>query len=352
MTSYNQEHFSNQENVECEDLGRHRSSTMPLSIKEDSPVVKRRTIFDPMYRIFSPEENTNDYLEDYLENLGEYHVKRDTRHFQLQTPLQFGSQLEKESPKPEGLNETKSKEPPKRNQERKKSHEDRAIKSRRPTSDNVNARDIKISQKDDITVAPSNVPNKRSLELQELKIYHSRKSDNQDAPSSAPIRLSQNTTPGNSLVSKPKETQKSLNAIKTLSSKKIHVDSPKKIQKGFGTDCQNLNENPNEKSRHLQIVNANNTGKPLKDMNSTPQKTSKVLNRGVSTEEKSPKQSSKALKLPKTNEINNVNVSPESSMKRASVAPKSVSPKPLRKEPPKSKKKETSTMHSFFEAFM
>ena len=98
MASYcDQKYLLKQNHIDLDDqLVRDRSSTMPSSsTKENIPVVKRRTIFDPIYDVFSPEENTSDYLEDYIEKLGEYHVHRDTRHLHLHTPLQFGANSEK-----------------------------------------------------------------------------------------------------------------------------------------------------------------------------------------------------------------------------------------------------------------
>ena len=89
MASYgDQKHLLKQSHIELDDqMLRDRSLSMPASAKENIPVVRRRTIFDPPINIFSPEENTSDYLEDYIENLGEYHVYRDTRHLHLHTPL-------------------------------------------------------------------------------------------------------------------------------------------------------------------------------------------------------------------------------------------------------------------------
>ena len=72
MDSCDQKQSFSEKTSEIEDLSRERSATMPLSTKETVSVVKRRTIFDPIYPndVISPEENTNDYLE--LNIISEY----------------------------------------------------------------------------------------------------------------------------------------------------------------------------------------------------------------------------------------------------------------------------------------
>ena len=306
---------------------RERAATMPLILFDDSPVQKRRTIFDPIHDIFSPEENTSDYLEDYIEKLGEYHVRRDIRH-RLQTPLQFSSVSEKDI----SLN----------------SEDKPANKGFKSSIDVANVKPIETIPKMGVAHGTNRI-NKKSFELQDLKIYTSSMNDSFDGPKdsvSAPVPSSDKRS-SISLAVKSKEVQKSLNAIKTLSSKKIHVDSPKRIQKGFSVDSH-----PHRSSekifettpRHIQKHNASHTVKSKKDTNSH----TKGSNRVLSSDEKSGQQNSRILKLPKPTEGDSTSVSPEASMKRNSVASHSkTSPRPGRKAP-----QSKSTMHSFFEAFM
>ena len=59
MASYcDQKYLLKQNHIDLDDqLVRDRSSTMPSSsTKENIPVVKRRTIFDPIYDVFSIRE--------------------------------------------------------------------------------------------------------------------------------------------------------------------------------------------------------------------------------------------------------------------------------------------------------
>ena len=306
---------------------RERAATMPLILFDDSPVQKRRTIFDPIHDIFSPEENTSDYLEDYIEKLGEYHVRRDIRH-RLQTPLQFSSVSEKDI----SLN----------------SEDKPANKGFKSSIDVANLKPSETIPKTDVALSTNRI-NKKSFELQDLKIYTSSMNDSFDGPKdsvSAPVPSSDKRS-SISLAVKSKEVQKSLNAIKTLSSKKIHVDSPKRIQKGFSVDSH-----PHRSSekifeaipRNVQKHNASHTVKSKKDTNSH----TKGSNRVLSSDEKSGQQNSRILKLPKPTEGDSTSVSPEASMKRNSVASHSkTSPRPGRKAP-----QSKSTMHSFFEAFM
>ena len=308
---------------------RERAATMPLTLFDDSPVQKRRTIFDPIHDIFSPEENTSDYLEDYIEKLGEYHVRRDIRH-RLQTPLQFSSVSEKDISL---------------NSEIQDKHANKGFKS---SIDVANLKPSEPLPKTDVTLSTNRI-NKKSFELQDLKIYTSSMNDSFDGPKnsvSAPVPSSDKRS-SISLAVKSKEVQKSLNAIKTLSSKKIHVDSPKRIQKGFSVDSH-----PHRSSekifettpRHTQKHNASHTVKSKKDTNNH----TKGSNRVLSSDEKSGQQNSRILKLPKPTEGDSTSVSPEASMKRNSVASHSkTSPRPGRKAP-----QSKSTMHSFFEAFM
>jgi len=338
MASFDQKETFNQNYAELADISRERSSTMPSSTKESNATVpKKRTIFDPIYTndIFSPEENSNDYLEDYLENLGEYHVRRDTRHMHLHTPLQFGARSEKDM---SIITETSAKEKPKRNQQCDKPLENKGTGNNDVFKDVTDIASASTTQKDGITI-PSSRPIKRSFELKELKVYHSNK-ENQDGDSTAPFTSSQNlNVNSNSNEAKSKDAQKSLNAIKTLSSKKIHVDAPKPIEKGFTNEIHRSNAKLFETPKCQ--LNSNATNNSEKDINNTR----KQLPRGVSLEERSPQLQTRILKLPKPPEFDNISVSPERSKKRHSVAKSS--PKPTRKGP-----KSKSTMHSFFEAFM
>ena len=308
---------------------RERAATMPLILFDDSPVQKRRTIFDPIHDIFSPEENTSDYLEDYIEKLGEYHVRRDIRH-RLQTPLQFSSVSEKDISLNSDIQDI---------------HANKGFQS---SVDVANLKPSDIIPKTDV-IHSTNRINKKSFELQDLKIYTSSMNDSFDCPKdsvSAPVPSSDKRS-SISLAVKSKEVQKSLNAIKTLSSKKIHVDSPKRIQKGFSVDshpnrsCEKIIETT---PRHIQKHSTSHNVKPKKDTNSYM----KGSNRVLSSDDKSGQMNSRILKLPKPTEGDNSSVSPEASMKRNSVASHSkTSPRTGRKE-----KQSKSTMHSFFEAFM
>ena len=309
---------------------RERAATMPLTLFDDSPVQKRRTIFDPIHDIFSPEENTSDYLEDYIEKLGEYHVRRDIRH-RLQTPLQFSSVSEKDISL---------------NSDGQDKHANKGFKS---SIDVASLKPSEITPKTDVALSTNRI-NKKSFELQDLKIYTSSMNDSFDGPNnsvSAPVPASDKRS-SISIAVKSKDVQKSLNAIKTLSSKKIHVDSPKRIQKGFSVDSH-----PHRSSekifettpRHIQKHNAaSHAVKSKKETNSHMKSSNRVL----SSDEKSGQQNSRILKLPKPTEGDSTSVSPEASMKRNSVASHSkTSPRPGRKGP-----QSKSTMHSFFEAFM
>ena len=338
MAACDQKESYNTTNAELDDFSRERSLTMPSSTNENEiTVTKRRTIFDPIYSdIFSPEENTNDYLEDYLENLGEYHVRRDTRHMHLHTPLQFGARSEKDM---SILSENSAKEQPKRNQQCERALENKGTGNSDAFKDVADSSSASSTQKDGIAI-PRGMQIKRSFELKDLKVYHSNK-ENQDASTTAPFISSQNlNVNSNSSAVKSKDTQKSLNAIKTLSSKKIHVDAPKPIEKGFTNEICQSNAKLFETTKRQLSSNTNNSSE--KDINNTR----KELPRGVSLDEKSPQLNTRILRIPKPPEFDSISVSPERTKKRHSVAPKT-SPKPTRKGP-----KSKSTMHSFFEAFM
>jgi hypothetical protein len=343
MASYDQKEYFIPKNAESDDLSRERSSTMPSSTREnDITVPKRRTIFDPIYTndIFSPEENEKDYLEDYLENLGEYHVRRDTRHMHLHTPLQFGARVEKDM---SIISESSAKEQPKRNQQCDKTLENKSTENNDVLKDVPDIASASTTQKEGIPI-PSGRPIKRSFELKDLKVYNSNK-ENQDAASTAAFTSSKNLNVNSkSSAVKSKDVQKSLNAIKTLSSKKIHVDAPKAIEKGFTSEIHQSNAKLSRTPKRQ--LNSNTSKNSERDINISR----KELLRGVSMEERSPQLSSRILRLPKPPELDNISVSPERSMKRHSVAAKT-SPMPNRKGP-KPKKVEKSTMHSFFEAFM
>ena len=348
-----QKHLLKQPHIEFDDqLLRDRSLSMPASAKENIPVVRRRTIFDPPINIFSPEENTSDYLEDYIENLGEYHVYRDTRHLHSHTPLQFGANSEKNlalCP----IENTLIKEEPKRNQESSIKVENTLSEELKTIKDGKSNDGIKTIDKKD-SEHPSNRSPKRSFQLQELKICHSNK-EKQSHPASAPICSSQIQTVNSAPISS-KDVPKSLNAMKPLTSKKIHVDAPKPIEKGFTIDICPSNENLIEMTpRHQKNTNklspnrniAKSTrdislAKSTRDISCNPPK---QLPRGQSTEERSHQMTSRILKIPRPPEVDGMAIGTDISQKRMSVA--KTSPKPARKGP-----KSKSTMHSFFEAFM
>lgn len=343
MSSYTDQKFLRKQNhIELEDLVRDRALTLPSSTKENIPSVKRRTIFDPPIDIFSPEENTSDYLEDYLENLGEYHVHRDTRHLHLHTPLQFGANSEKNlalCP----IENTTIKEEPKRNQEASKKVESTSIERTQTATDGAaKTKRTEIEESE----PHSNKSSKRSYQLQELKIPSSVK-EKENQPLTAPISSSQVSN----VVSAPtnsKEGPKSLNAIKTLTSKKIHVDAPKPIEKGFTIDVCPSNDNSieitpkHQRNANRKLSPNRNIAKSTRDLSGNHPRD---LSRGLSTEEKSPQMTSRILKIPRPQEMDSMALGADASKKRMSVA--KTSPKPGRKGP-----KSKSTMHSFFEAFM
>ena len=345
MASYcDQKYLLKQNHIDIDDqLVRDRSSTMPSSsTKENVAMVKRRTIFDPIYDVFSPEENTSDYLEDYIEKLGEYHVHRDTRHLHLHTPLQFGANSEKNlalCP----VENTSIEEKPKRNQECSIKVENRLIKEGKTITDGTKIDEAKAIKEQD-SAQFLNRSGKRSFQLQELKICNSN-IEKQNKPSSAPISSSQIPNVMSTPL-KSKEGPKSINAIKTLSSKKIHVDAPKPIEKGFSVDLHKPSERliettPKNQKNANKISQNPNIMKSTRDISCKPPK---ELSRGMSTEGKSPQMGSKVVKPPKPQEMDSIAMG--TSEKRLSVAQKT-SPKPARKGP-----KSKSTMHSFFEAFM
>ena len=342
MSSYTDQKFLRKQNhIELEDLVRDRALTLPSSTKENIPSVKRRTIFDPPIDIFSPEENTSDYLEDYIEKLGEYHVHRDTRHLHLHTPLQFGANSEKNlalCP----IENTTIKEEPKRNKEACVKVESTSIEKAQTATDGVPK--TKRMEKEE-SEQHSNKSSKRSYQLPELKIPSSSK-EKENQPFTAPISSSHAsnvvTAPTNS-----KEGPKSLNAIKTLATKKIHVDAPKPIEKGFTIDIcpsnDNTIENTPKHQRNANRISPNrNIAKSTRDLSSNHPRD---LSRGLSTEEKSPRMTSRILQIPRPQEMDSMAIGADVSKKRMSVA--KTSPKPGRKGP-----KSKSTMHSFFEAFM
>ena len=162
---------------------------------------------------------------------------------------------------------------------------------------------------------------------------------------SAPSIYSSQTSNVVSAPTKSKEGPKSLNAIKTLTSKKIHVDAPKPIEKGFTIDICPSSENVMEitPKHHRKVSPNRNLAKSTRDLSGNH---SKELSRGLSTEEKSPQMATRILKIPRPLEVDSMAMGADASKKRLSVAQKT-SPKPGRKGP-----KSKSTMHSFFEAFM
>ena len=335
MASCDQEQSLHHDGKGYEDANGNTRSSASTS---NNPVVKRRTIFDALYTndILSPEEDTNDYLEDYLEKLGEYHVRRETR--QINFIKQFQSGLKSENGEPK-CTEIQTTEDIKSGQDLEQISQKEIIKERKCNS-KIGDIETKRPVQKDFTDHSNNKPIKRSFELQQLKPYHANKrNQNAEVPSSQGAS-------GISFSAKSKEVQNSLNVIKTLSSKNVHVDSPKQMSKRANSECRESNDKIFEPEKRPQNSNTSNMSRVDKDTNSHP----KELVKGASKEEstnpqKSPQITTRILKL-KSLEVDSLGVAPETSKKRHSVALKN-SPKPARKGP-----KSKSTMHSFFEAFM
>ena len=315
---------------ETQDLKNIESLNKPSSSlsKTNVLVVRQKvTIFDPVYKndILSPEEDTNAYLEDYLENLGEYRVPKGTVPKRLQcnsntannalSGKDFNNQpkecIKLADQNPEGTNKTKEKD----------------------ISEQID-KENQLSLINDIRKCSKNKPRERSFDLPELKSCDAKKERKN------PVTSSSQQTSSICFAAKAKEVQTSLNVTKTITPKKVHVRSPKRPTKRSTSECEDKVDLQIETIKLFQDIETSNPAKGGKDTISRFKEAAK----GVCKEETNQQIASDASK-PKSFEQDPALLIPDSSKKKISTTKNS--PKPARKGP-----RSKSTMHSFFEAFM